>query len=490
MEELRVEENKIVNSSGKEVILKGININSPCILKYEENHDFLQDIKEIKKIGANAVRIPICPAYWQFDKNYCKEILDPIIKLTKKLNLYCCLDWHAQGNPYKNKTREFRNDLINGFEKYDAKKEIAFDALEKLGKKYGKEEHIIFDVFSMPIDIENGDWIKIAQEFVDKIRKNTKNIVVINGTNWSSDLSWVLENPIKSKNIVYGLSYYPLEKFKDLSLSLKVKERYPIIFSECGYTKDGYFKGIKEDYGMKLKKYITENNISFFAWCYHPKRVPILLNSWNPDDLTEWGKLLREGLLKESCVYITIAEGKLKKEIDIIQSKMRDIIGDVPYFSQWPPHMTLSYGNNLSEEELNLVNKRLDSIASNTKSFPIIFDKEIVFITKNIGNIKFYGIKLKILPNENLNNISKKIINIADNFEAPIKGFFKSEFHLTILTTPDISDEMFEKLKAQSSSWKITSPAIINSFSIVGGGSMYKNYPIMSKEIKRFKLKK
>lgn len=295
---LKVKENKIVDSSGKEFLIKGININSPGILKYQENHDFLQDIKEIKKLGANAVRIPICPAYWQSKENYCEEILNPIVELTKKLKLYCCLDWHAQGNPYTNKTRERDNEIINGFEKYDSRKEIAFSALEKLSKLYGKENHIIFEVFSTPIDIKNKDWIDISQKFVDIVRKNSKKIIIVQGTNWTSDLSWVLDNPISSKNIVYGFDYYPLDLFEqNISVVLRVKEKYPVIFPECGYTKEGYFKGTKEDYGMKLKKYIFENKIGFFAWAYHPKRGSAILNSWNPNDLTEWGKFLKEELL-------------------------------------------------------------------------------------------------------------------------------------------------------------------------------------------------
>ncbi len=300
MEKLKVKDNKIVNSKGKEIILKGININSPCILKYEENHDFLNDIKEIKKLGANAIRVPICPAYFLSKKNYCKEILDPIIKLTKKLDLYCCLDWHAQGNPFTNKTREFGNEIINGFEKYDAKKEVAFSALEKISKLYGKENHVIFEVFSTPINIKNKDWIIIAQKFVDIVRKNSNNLIIVQGTNWTSDLSWVLDNPIISKNIVYGFDYYPLKIFQDKIDVLKVKEKYPVIFPECGYTKEGYFKGTKKDYGMKLKKYIFEDNIGFFAWAYHPKRQPIILNSWDPNDLSEWGKFVKEELLENN----------------------------------------------------------------------------------------------------------------------------------------------------------------------------------------------
>ena len=297
MRSLKAEQNKIIDSEGNEIILKGVCINSPGILKYEENHDFLQDIKEIKKLGANAVKIPICPAYWQSKKNYCEDILDPIIALTKKLELYCCLDWHAQGNPFTDVIREYGNIMIDGFEKYDAKKEVAFKALDKISELYGQEKHVIFDVFSMPIDIDNKDWVNIAQKFVDIVRKNSNNLVVVNGTNWASDLSWVLTDPIKSDNIIYGYAYYPQEMFQNLETVFNVKEKYPVVFPECGYTEEGYFKGVKKDYAVKLKKYIFDNNIGFFAWAYHPKRVPIILNSWNPSDLTEWGRFLKEELL-------------------------------------------------------------------------------------------------------------------------------------------------------------------------------------------------
>jgi len=299
MERLKVIGNKIVNASGEEVILKGININSPGILKYEENHDFLQDIREIKKLGANAVRVPICPAYWQSKENYVSEILDPIISLTKELGLYCCLDWHAQGNLENGVTRDNGKDLIDGFKKYDAKQELAFGVLEKISKRHGHEENVIFNIFSMPMDIENQNWVKISQKLVEKVRENTSNIIVVNGTNWSSDLSWVLESPIDSENIAYGITYYPFIDSQRESFALGVKKKYPLIFSECGYTEAGtYFGGTKEDYGKKLKENISDKKVSFFAWAYHPKRVPIILNSWDPNDLTEWGTFLKEELLE------------------------------------------------------------------------------------------------------------------------------------------------------------------------------------------------
>jgi hypothetical protein len=94
MEKLHIESNRIVNESGNEVILKGVNLNSPCILKYQENHDFLDDIRHIKALGANAITVPICPAYFQSRDTYCEDIVDPIVSLCRELDLYCLLAKH------------------------------------------------------------------------------------------------------------------------------------------------------------------------------------------------------------------------------------------------------------------------------------------------------------------------------------------------------------------------------------------------------------
>ena len=90
MLKLLVDGNKIKDELGNKFVFRGICLNSPDIL-IDEGHDFLQDLKEIKKLGANAVQVPICPAGWQFYPDYCEKILDPIVKLAKELNLYCYL---------------------------------------------------------------------------------------------------------------------------------------------------------------------------------------------------------------------------------------------------------------------------------------------------------------------------------------------------------------------------------------------------------------
>ncbi|MFA5796928.1 MAG: cellulase family glycosylhydrolase [Candidatus Woesearchaeota archaeon] len=302
MNELKVVGNTIVNSDGKEVILKGASINEPYTLLIKEHHDFLDDLNHIKKFGFNTVRVPISPAYWQSKSDYIKKALDPIVSFTKKNGLYCILDWHAQGNP---KTGETRNiDLVvEGFMKYDARNEIAESALVTLAKMYGKEKHVLFELFSMPNGITWQDWRETAKPWISKIRQYTKAILIINAVNWSTDLGMPLHHPINEKNIAYGVMIYP--NFKNFDSVIKVKKKYPIIINECGYTKNSsdpeVFEGNTTQYAIPLKTLISKNKLSWIAWVYHPfgytSKASVLINSWDPKDLSAWGKFVKKELL-------------------------------------------------------------------------------------------------------------------------------------------------------------------------------------------------
>lgn len=302
MEKLKVSGNKIVNTNGEEIILKGININSPGILKYEENHDFLQDIREVKKLGANAVRIPICPAYFLSKKDYVEEILDLIVSLCKEIDLYCLLDWHGQGNPVKGLVREPKM-IINGYKKYDADPENVKKSVEILAKRYGKEEHVLFEPLSAYfLEVTKKDWLSFSTELLKIIREHSNNIVGISAVDWPQTLEFALDYVSKFDNIAFGVMIYPRTTDKIKETILKVKEKFPIFITECGYEeinpKEDVLAGTK-DYAVALKPFLEENKLSFFAWCYHPKRQPVILRSWDPDDLSEWGTFLKEKLLEE-----------------------------------------------------------------------------------------------------------------------------------------------------------------------------------------------
>jgi len=299
MLQLRVINNKIVNSKNEEVVLKGANTNSPGILKFEENHDILNDLSEIKKLGFNAVCIPICPAYYQSRANYCELLLDPIVRLSEKLGLYCLIDWHAQGNPIQNITRE-PSMRIEGYLKYDASNVVAERAAKELSFRYGSNTHVLFNPFSAFLGTNKEEWKQSIDMFTKIIRESTNNIIIISGTDWPPNQTSALNFVIKDQNSVYGMMVYSTTGQKSKDELLKLKAQRPVIITECGYqAKDPkeIALGGTEAYALELKNYIEENRLSWFAWSYHPTRQPTLLNSWDPDDLSPWGLFVKENLL-------------------------------------------------------------------------------------------------------------------------------------------------------------------------------------------------
>ena len=301
MKRLRIIGNQIVDESGSEVILKGININSPCILKYEEHHDFLDDIRAIKALGANAVRVPICPAYFQSREKYCEEILDPIVLLCKELDLFCILDWHGQGNTVTGETRQ-PDSLIEGYMKYDARPEIAHNAAKVLSERYGKDPHVLFEIISVfYLGINDEEWSRFASSLVETIRKYSDNIVLVAGMDWPHNLNALLNTSVVGENIAFGVMIYPGSKKEDIQNIVKLKERYVIIVTECGYErlqpKQEMMKSTREEYAVPFKDLVLTHHLSWFAWCYHHTRQPVMLRSWDAHDYSEWGTFVKDELL-------------------------------------------------------------------------------------------------------------------------------------------------------------------------------------------------
>jgi aryl-phospho-beta-D-glucosidase BglC (GH1 family) len=303
MKKIHINKEKIVDEDGNQIIFRGVNINSPCILKYEENHDVLNDIREIKKLGANAIRVPICPAYFQSRKEYLEELIDPIVSLTKELDMYCLLDWHGQGNPAEGETRMPEN-IIEGFMKYDARKEVALNFASMVSKRYAKEVHVCFEIISsFYLGMTSLGWKGFCEDVVNVIRKNTDAIVVLSALDWPQNLNTLPALAVLENNVAYGIMVYPGSKEENILHIKGMSKIFPILITECGFEEnteiESYFIN-ENNYTGSLKSLIIENNISFFAWCYHPTRKPTMLNSWNEEDLTTWGKFVKSKLLGDS----------------------------------------------------------------------------------------------------------------------------------------------------------------------------------------------
>ena len=98
---LSVSGNRIINSSGEAVILRGATIEDPYFLDVISgnfNESLFQEMAQNWKM--TLVRVPIHPPLF-FKKGadyYCSTYLDKIVEWGKKYNFYIVLGWQAHGN--------------------------------------------------------------------------------------------------------------------------------------------------------------------------------------------------------------------------------------------------------------------------------------------------------------------------------------------------------------------------------------------------------
>jgi endoglucanase len=297
--------NNLIFEGNTAMVLRGMAIADPVRL----NGRAKELLKDIVDFGANTVRIPIVPGLFQIDNEYLEKNIDELVFECKRLGIYCILDWHAIGNPIKGETRMkehyFEKEGARFYE-YESNINICKNAWSVISKRYRQENHVIFEIFNEPAPGENDiphmqlsalfweDWKKEAENIIDIIRENSKNLILVGSIKWAYDLVPVLKNPIKKENIAYSIHMYPVHAAWKIDLANAIKI-LPLIITEWGFsesTTQEFMRGTEKEYGLPVLNYFELKKISWIAWCYDWIWDPKMLCSAESKTLTAWGKLI------------------------------------------------------------------------------------------------------------------------------------------------------------------------------------------------------
>lgn len=310
MEKIISKDNKLLISE-KEIFLKGVAIEDPVKMKKRTTVDIVES--ELKKLNVKLLRIPIQPGHYIFFENYLEEYLDEWIDKCEDLGIYALIDWHGIGNPHTGQTRRPEDIVKQANEKillHESDRTIAKNAWQAISKRYGSRNHVLFELFNEPApgdkdlkDISGlkwNQWKPIAEEWIEEIRKNTDNLIVVGGNKWAMGLQQILDNPIKKENIAYSAHPYPIHReWKELLP--KFKERLPLIITEWAFIEESdqkFWVATKENYADILMRMCEEKKISWIAWCFSTVWDPKMLKTWEPSEYTYWGKYIKKELLK------------------------------------------------------------------------------------------------------------------------------------------------------------------------------------------------
>lgn len=274
---LRVDGADVVSVDGEVVQLRGVMPPDPASLARERRFTAAL-FEEIAATGANVVRIPVHPMRWREDADYLWRYLEPAVRWAGEAGLYVIIDWHSIGN-----VRTGRAPLNP--ELYSHTEELTHEFWMVTAAFFAQTPHVLFEVFNEPQGITAREWRAAAQDIVDVIREQgAQQPVVVGGTDYARDLSWVLQDPVDDPDVVYASHIYPSHHEALWPRYFgEVAERHPVLVTEWGFTTtpppDGqdFLVGSAEGYAAPLLAYTEAVGAGWVACWWDDEWQPTML---------------------------------------------------------------------------------------------------------------------------------------------------------------------------------------------------------------------
>ena len=305
---LSVKGNKIVNSSGENVTLRGISTHGLTWYPDYINEDLFKQISE--EWGCNMVRLPMYSEQYLRDKKENLEILHRGIEAAIAADMYVLVDWHIldDNNP-------------------ETHMKEASDFFDSIASEYAEVPNIIYEICNEP----NGDttWDNIynySNCIIPVIRKHSPDSIIIVGTpDYDRDLVSPAEKPLDYENVMYSFHFYTASHHEDMmdTLLTAEKENLPVFISECGISEaDGNGK-IDYEYARKWFSNLHDNEISYIVWNLSNKQesssfIKATSGAYNKvtdDDLTDSGKWVKSLIMGENPSDIPAGATEIKYSI-------------------------------------------------------------------------------------------------------------------------------------------------------------------------------
>jgi len=273
---LQVAGNQIKDEDGQVVVLKGVMIPDPAVLKDRGYLD--RDLfTGIQATHANVIRIPVHPDKWVKDADYLWRYLDPIVQWAGELDMYVVIDWHYIGN-IATGAGEQMPDIET------SPKDLSVEFWQLAANYFQHTPNVIFEVFNEPESIEAEVWRGSAAEIVQLIREQgARQVIIVGGIDFGRDLSWVIESPIPGENIAYASHIYPIHSSDEWDDWFGgVAKIYPVLITEWGFMDENrsagpqYLAGDEMTYGKPLLEYLDNRGIGWIACWYDDHWVPTM----------------------------------------------------------------------------------------------------------------------------------------------------------------------------------------------------------------------
>lgn len=283
-----------------------LNVFWECFL---DNYITYDDIKYLKSIGVNHVRLPFHYKMFTDDlymgqRNSGFKYFDKLIEWCKKENIYVLLDMHCApgGQTGDNIDDSYGYPFLF---KSKSSQDLMTKIWVEIADRYKNESIVIgYDIVNEPIahyfkselEVLNHELFLLYKRIISEVRKVDKeHMIFLNGSVWSGNFD-VFEE-MMGENIVYEFHKYWFDVNQEaiqMYVDFSNKHQVPIYIGETGENTD--------DWVQDFRILLDENEVS---WCFWPYKkmnnTRGIMNFDEPEDyhlITSYAKSDRSSYTK------------------------------------------------------------------------------------------------------------------------------------------------------------------------------------------------
>ena len=245
-------------------------------------------------------------------------------------NMYVLIDWHSHN------AEKYPNEAIEFF--------------TEMAKTYGKNPHVIYEIYNEPIHVSWSNTIKpYAERVIDAIRAiDSDNLIIVGTPKWSANVDEAANDPIQRNNIAYTIHFYAAQHKQDFrnKCQYALNKGVALFATEWGTVNANGDGAVDENETNIWMDFLKRNHISHCNWSINDKNEgasaltsnPSSQGNWTSNNLTWSGSFVRnilksydygkltDGLSFSSAPIITNAKLSYRFKIAYTATQSRDLI--------------------------------------------------------------------------------------------------------------------------------------------------------------------
>ena len=282
---------QLTDENGKATVLNGISYGWHNWWPRFYNKESVKWLAQDWKCSAVRAAMGIDPDKGYIDQpDWSKEKVEAVINGAIENDIYVLIDWHS----------------------HSIKLEEAKVFFAEMAHKYGKNPHVIYELFNEPV---KDSWPMVKEYSIELIKTiraiDPDNIILVGSPHWDQDIHLVADDPIVGySNIMYTCHFYAGThgKFLRDRCDYALKKGIPIFISEsAGMEASGNGPTNYPEWKNWID-WCDTNKISLITWSVADKNESCSMlktsaasgGNWKDEDMKESGIKTRELLRKQA----------------------------------------------------------------------------------------------------------------------------------------------------------------------------------------------